>query len=252
MLTQQVKMAKDVLAEAKQVIWDSMFREIKKIKEHFVQVEDERQLENSYLANLEVLHDSLGDKPLQAQNAINYLNFRTKTQLQFEGIQDRMDLIAQAKKYIIKDKILQNTTAKAKYMLGRVSDFKVIFQNVFEHGLPKFWDEQGILLSEVDYLEDFHQRKNDTSAFDHLSAVIKGQDIVNILEKDFELLSMMKENVMSLPPITYFFYSDLDTNNREALVVSFPANSVWQQISTFASRWTESEGASSSSPMNTP
>lgn len=64
--------------------------------------------------------------------------------------------------------MLQNTTAKAKFMLGRVSDFRVIFQNVFEHGIPNFWDEQGIFLSEDNYLEDFHERKNDTSTFDHL------------------------------------------------------------------------------------
>ena len=163
-----------------------------------------------------------------------------------------MDLIAQAKKYIIKDKMLQNTTAKAKYMLGRVSDFRVIFQNVFELGLPKFWDEQGMFLSEVDYQEDFHQRKNDTSTFNNLSTIIKGQDIVNILEKDFELLSMMKETILSVPPITYFFYSDLDTDTRETLVVTFPTNSIWQRISRFATRWTELEGGSSFSPMNTP
>ena len=47
MLTQQVRPAKDVLTEAKHVIWDSLFREIKKIKEHFVQVEYEIQLETS-------------------------------------------------------------------------------------------------------------------------------------------------------------------------------------------------------------
>ena len=64
MLTQQFRLAKDVLAKAKQVIWDSLFREIKKLKEHFILVEDERQLETSCLANLQVRHDSLGDKPL--------------------------------------------------------------------------------------------------------------------------------------------------------------------------------------------
>ena len=95
MLTQQFRLAKYVLVEAKQVIWDSLFREIKKLKEHFVQVEEERQLATSCLANLQVFHESLGDKPLQAHNAINYLNSRTKTQLQFEGIQDITDLIAQ-------------------------------------------------------------------------------------------------------------------------------------------------------------
>ena len=40
------------------------------------------------------MYENLGDKPLHAQNAINFLNSRTKTQLQFEGIQDRTDLIA--------------------------------------------------------------------------------------------------------------------------------------------------------------
>ena len=80
------------------------------------------------------------------------MNSRTKNQLQFEGIQDITNLIAQAKQYIIKDKMLQNTTAKAKYMLGRVSDFRVIFQNVFQHGLPSIWDEQGIFFSKDDYL----------------------------------------------------------------------------------------------------
>lgn len=66
MLTQQVRLDKADLAEAKQVIWDSLFREIKKLKQNFDQVEDEKQLETSCLANLQVFHDSLGDKILQA------------------------------------------------------------------------------------------------------------------------------------------------------------------------------------------
>ena len=57
----------------------------------------------------------------------------------------------------------------------------------------------------------------------------------------------MKETVLSLPPITYFFYSYLDVDSRETLTIFFPTNLVWQRISTFASRWTESEEASSSS-----
>ena len=127
----------------------------------------------------------------------------------------------------------------------------MIFQAIFEHSLPNFWDEQGLFLSEEDYMEDFHLKKNDTSTFDHISTVIKGYDIINILEKDFELLSMMKEAIIYLSPITYFFYLDLDSDCRETLVVSFPTNSVWQKISMFAARWMEL-GEASSSPVNTP
>ena len=147
MLNHQVRPAKYVLTEAKHVILDSLLGEIKKLKEHFVQVEDERQLATSCLSDLQVLYDNLVDKPLQTQYAINYLNSGTITQLQFERIQDRIDLIAWAKKYIIKEKMLQNTTAKAKYMFGRVGDFRIISRNIFEHGLPNFLDEQGMFLS---------------------------------------------------------------------------------------------------------
>ena len=87
------------------------------------------------------------------------MSSRTKNQLQFEGIQDKTDLIAQAKKHIIKDKMLQGATAKVKFVLGRVSDFRVMFQAIFEHGLPSFSDEQDLFLSEEDYLEDFHLKK---------------------------------------------------------------------------------------------
>ena len=40
-------------------------------------------------------------------------------------------------------------------MLDRVDDFRIIFRNAFEHGLPKFWDEHGMFLSENDYQEEF-------------------------------------------------------------------------------------------------
>ena len=118
--------------------------------------------------------------------------------------------------------MLQDTTTKSKYMLGRVGDFR----NVYEHGLPNFWDEHGIFLSKNDYQEEFQERRNDTSTFSHLSIMIKGQDILNILEKYFNLLFMMKETILSLPSITHFFYLDLDADNRETLAVSFPANSI--------------------------
>ena len=76
--------------------------------------------------------------------------------------------------------------------------------------------------------------------------MIKGKDILNVLEKDFNLSYIMKETVLSIPPITYFFYSYFDAD-KETLAVSFPANSVWQIISTFTNRWTKLEEASFSS-----
>lgn len=101
-------------------------------------IEDEKQLKIYCLANVLTVQESMGDKPLQAQNATSYFNSKTKTQLHFVGIQDIADLIAQTRKYIIKDKLLKDMTAKANLFLRRVEYFKIIFKYIFGKGLPNF------------------------------------------------------------------------------------------------------------------
>ena len=170
------------------------------------------------------IEENLGDRPFQEQNAINFLNPRIKTQLHFAGIEDRADLIAQAIKYIIKDKLLKDIAAKANYLLRRVHDFKIIFKDVFQQGLPNFWNEQGLFLSDTEYQEKFLEKKNDLSDINQLTSGIKGQDIFDILEKDFYLFFILRKTINGLPPVTYSFYSELDAISREMLAISFPSN----------------------------
>ena len=71
---QQLESMKDSLSDAKHIIWDHLAKEIKRLKDYLMQVEDEKQLEISCLANVLTVQESNGDKPFQAQNSINYLN----------------------------------------------------------------------------------------------------------------------------------------------------------------------------------
>ena len=80
------------LIDTKHIIWDHLLKEIKRLKDYFFQVEDERKLTTSCLDSMKTIQENLGDKPLQAQNAINYLNSRSKTQLQFVGVEDRRNI----------------------------------------------------------------------------------------------------------------------------------------------------------------
>ena len=52
-------------------------------------------------------------------------------QLQFAGIQDREDLIAQDKKYIVKDALANEVTMKANFLRTRAEQFKHMFKNRF-------------------------------------------------------------------------------------------------------------------------
>ena len=84
-LKQQLKLENDSLMEAKHLIWDQLIYEFKKLKYYSVEVEYEREL-----ANLAIFQQSMGDRPLKACHAIFYLISRTKPQLPFVGIQDRV------------------------------------------------------------------------------------------------------------------------------------------------------------------
>ena len=117
---------------AKQIIWDHLAKEIKKVKDYLVELEDERELATTCLANVSIIQESLGDKPLQALNAINYLNTRTKAQLIFAGILDILEIISQARKYVIKDFMMKDIISKDNFMLGRVSYFILLFKYVFQ------------------------------------------------------------------------------------------------------------------------
>lgn len=41
---------------------------------------------------------------------------------------------------------------KANFLKTRAEQFKNMSKNVFSHGLPNFWDEEGTMLAENDYL----------------------------------------------------------------------------------------------------
>ena len=146
-LRTQPKATKNSLIEAKHLIWDHLIREVKKLKDYLIELEDERELDTIYLANVSTIQDILGYKPLQALNAINYLDTRAKSQLSFVGIHDRLEIMPQAREYVIKDFMMKEIIAKANFMLGRITNFKLLFKDVFRHRLPKFWNKQGLYLS---------------------------------------------------------------------------------------------------------
>ena len=145
--------------------------------------------------------------------------------MHFVGIHDREDIIAHARKYIVKDNMMKEVTTKAKFVLGRTKDFKVPFKDIFSQGLPNLWDEQGVCIAKNEYHLKLQEKRNDTSAIDKLGWSIKGQHIFEILDKDFFLFHEIGRVIFGLPP-SYNFYSELEVISREMLAASFPANSV--------------------------
>ena len=115
-------------------------------------LDEEKKLANLSLTNAETFLESLGGKPAIAQATINLLISKTSAQLQFAGVENRYDLLFNAKKYIMKRDIIEVVTEKENFLFQRSKGFKVLFEDLFELGLPFFWNEEGDVLSDVAYL----------------------------------------------------------------------------------------------------
>lgn len=192
-------MAKDSLMEAKHLIWDQLISKLKKLKDYLVEVEDERELANVVLASVDSFQQSMGDKPLKAYRVIRYLNLRTKAQLTFAGIQDREEIIAQAKKYIIKYHMVNDLISKGNFMMRRVRDFQRI---VFAR-FAKVLESRRYMLSKKSLLAN----KNDVSVINQTGSNIQGEEILKVSEKYLIIIYETKKVIVGLPPISYTFYS---------------------------------------------
>lgn len=73
-MKRQLDSLKGSLIDVKNIIWDHMIKKVKKLKYYLIMIEDERALIVSCLANVATIQEGIGDKSLQAQNAINCLN----------------------------------------------------------------------------------------------------------------------------------------------------------------------------------
>ena len=143
---------KQALIELKTTLSDNINREIKKVKEYLILLDEEKKLANLSLTNAKTMLESLGGKPAIAQAIINLLISQTNTQLQFAGVENRFDLLFNAKKYIIKRETIKEVTERANFLFQRSKDFKDLFKDLFKLGLPFFWNEEGDVLSDVAYL----------------------------------------------------------------------------------------------------
>ena len=103
---------RQALIELRTTPWDNINREIKKVKEYLILLDEEKKLANLSLTNAKTMLESLGGKPAIAQAAINLLISQTSAQLQFARVENRSDLLYNAMKYIMKRETIKVVTEK--------------------------------------------------------------------------------------------------------------------------------------------
>ena len=123
------------------MIWDTLSIEITKFRHYLNFIDDESALVNLVAQRLKLANETMEKKsPNTAHNAVNFLNSLTYQNLQDIGIKDRVAIVSWVKKFINTHQIMKAMQDKANQMSSQIKDFRVAFQNLFDDGLPYFWD----------------------------------------------------------------------------------------------------------------
>jgi hypothetical protein len=138
-----------------------------------------------------------------AVDIINFLNNRTKEDFKDLQVNDKTNIVMDAKRVITKRILLQNAETKCHELMREISTFRKIFSDVIKHGLPSLYNENGDLYPINNYQNILEQRSNSDNKFKNLDGTLKGQDVVELLAGDFELLHNAKMIFRKLNPLVY-------------------------------------------------
>ena len=131
---------------------------------------DKNAIVDLALPRCKLVNENLEKKTMEtSQNAVKFLKTLTYEDMQEMEIRDRLTIILWARKFINKHNLVKVVQEKENQMLLEVKDFKKMFQEQFDEGLPPFWDDKGKLFSQEQYHKLLVHELMDHSKFEELT-----------------------------------------------------------------------------------
>ena len=122
---------------------------------------------------------------------------------------------------------------KANAMSSQINDFRHAFKDLFEDGLPSFWDNEGRLFSQEHYHNLLIQNRMDHSKFEDLVKGLTRKIIVEKLTEDFEILQKFLIVRGGLPTMYYETYMDMEVSIWEMIEYDIPSAEQWRAVEIF-------------------
>ena len=104
---------------------------------------------------------------------------------------------------------------------------------MFDKGLPTFWYNNDSLFKKEYYDNHLAQQRVNHDKFQDMEGTLKGEDILNKLEDDYDILSQLNHIRKSLPPISFSNCMELEVLAREIQAYNVPSKAQWMEIDKF-------------------
>jgi hypothetical protein len=111
---------------------------------------------------------------------IKFLNNGTKEHLKDLNVNDRTNIIIDAKKVLTKIRFMQNFENILYEMIGEVASFKNNFTELIKIGFQPPWDGNGDILPQNKYKYLLEKSTNNNNRFDKLQEVLLGKDVIEM------------------------------------------------------------------------
>ena len=118
-------------------------------------------------------------------------------------------------------------------MSSQIKDFRLAFKDLFEDGLPSFWNDEGRLFSQEHCHGMLVQNRMDHSKFEYLVKGLTRKIIVEKLTENFEILQKFLIIRRGLPTVSYEAYVDLEVSIREMTEYDTPNAEQWRIVEIF-------------------
>ncbi len=112
----------------------------------------------------------------------------------------------------------------------QVLEFKQAFLPLIGYGLPSFWDNEDVLITEPEYKELLIQARSDHSKFSDMVKGLKGMLVVSKMRQDFELPLLFREVKAKLPIFTECPLIELEVLMKELSDASVPKDKAWKDV----------------------
>ena len=142
-------------------------------------------------------------------------------------------MITWARKVLEKHQHLETVQAKIDIMQHQVKMFIGLCKPLFQKGLPSFWEENGKLLSQVEYHAQLVKCKLDHRKVEDMQQSLSRKTIVEKLSEDFEIINAFRATCAQFPPISYTDHVELRVPAKEMASLEFPISDQWKTVEKF-------------------
>jgi len=172
------------------------------------------------LEEIQETREELGRKPEEAVQLINFLNSKSRQQLEQLDIEDRTATILKLKKVLTKRNLMQGLERRCQSMQGDIDEFMRKFDILRSKGLPSPLVINDMLMVQIDYINKLHQQAESQASSSSAKALPTGKVLYDGLENLFFIEHEVK-HLFTIQP-NFVKYTEADEIHRKFIRTKIP------------------------------